>query len=79
VNTTSTWFCSKIGPHVFRTVVLLPIDAMPLAHEYGVWWRNTNFQRRVVLARSFVSHVVSVEETLLLSRMTKCTSPLSYE
>jgi hypothetical protein len=31
----STWFCSKIGPHVFRTVVLLPIDAIPLAHEYG--------------------------------------------
>src|SRR5262245_14183868 len=76
----STWFCSKIGPQVFRTVVLLPIEANPLAHEYGGWWKKTNFHFRVVLARSFVSQLVCVDwQQLLLSRKVKCASPWSKE
>jgi hypothetical protein len=33
VKTMSTPVDSKIGPQLLRTVVLLPIEKMPLAHE----------------------------------------------
>ena len=47
VNTTSTPYCSNSGPQLLRTLMSLPKDAMPFAHEYGAWCRKTNFQLRV--------------------------------
>jgi len=77
----STPYHSKSGPQFVRTVELLPIEAMPFAHEYGVWCRKTNFHWRVVAARSAAAHAVCVPFTPggFASITTKCALPLSNE
>jgi len=55
--------------------MLLPKDALPLAHEYGAWCRKTNFQVAVLVARSFCSQAVCVASVLSVSITVKCTCP----
>ncbi len=56
----------------------LPSEARPVAHEYDVWWKKTNFHLRVVFARSFASQFVCVGPTAppgLESSTVKWASP----
>ena len=46
-------------------------DAIPFAHEYGVWCRNTNFHFRVVAARSRQTTTLTMPSSS--SRVTKVT------